>query len=61
MSKRMRNGGVIKTVEDGDVAFHLEAGWSLLGTEPQPAQEEVIPVSDKVVSIKKARKKKLED
>lgn len=58
MSKKMRNGGVVKTVEDGDVNFHLKAGWVLLGTEPQPRQEEVVAVADKIVSIKKAKKKK---
>jgi nucleosome binding factor SPN SPT16 subunit len=58
MTKRMRNGGVIKTVEDGDVSFYEKAGWTILGTEPQPCQEEVVPVSDKVVSIKKQKKKK---
>lgn len=54
----MRKGGVVKNVEDGDVSFHEKAGWSLLGIEPQPCQKEVVPVSDKVVSIKKQKKKK---
>lgn len=58
MAKRMRKGGVVKNVEDGDVSFHEKAGWSLLGIEPQPCQKEVVPVSDKVVSIKKQKKKK---
>lgn len=57
MTKRMQNGGVVKTVEDGDVEFHKQAGWTLLGTEPQPRQEEVEPVAEKVVSLKSRKKK----
>lgn len=57
MAKRMQNGGVVKMVEDGDVEFHKKSGWTLLGTEPQPRQEEVEPVAEKVVSLKSKKKK----
>lgn len=57
MAKRMQNGGVVKMVEDGDVEFHKQAGWTLLGTEPQPRQEEVEPIAEKVVSLRSRRKK----
>lgn len=57
MAKRMQNGGVVKMVEDADVEFHKQSGWVLLGTEPQPKQEAVEPVSEKVVSLKSRKKK----
>lgn len=57
MTKRMKNGGVVKMVEDADVEFHQKSGWVLLGVEPQPRQEEVVPVAEKVVSLKSKKKK----
>ena len=53
----MQNGGVVKMVEDADVEFHEKSGWVLLGTEPQPRQEEVEPVAEKIVSLKSKKKK----
>lgn len=57
MTKRMQNGGVVKMVEDADVEFHKQAGWKLLGIEPQPSQEVVEPVAEKIVSLKSRKKK----
>lgn len=57
MAKHMKNGGVYKMVEDGDVEFHKASGWVIVENEPQPRQDAVKPVSDKIVSVKKKPKK----